>query len=296
MKILNFGSLNLDHVYHVAQIVAPGQTVDSLQVCHFPGGKGLNQTLALARAGVPLYHAGMIGSDGLGLKELLEQDHVDCTYLKTVETDTGSAFIQVDANGQNSIVLSKGANGANTHAFCDEVLAEFGAGDMLLLQNEISCIDYLIEKAAQKQMQVVLNPSPINQAVLACDLKKISVFILNEDEGMQISGKSAPEDILAAMAAQYPQAQVVLTLGSKGAVYQGNGQTVWQNAFSVKAVDTTAAGDTFTGYLLAGMIRGLPMPDCLLLASKAAALAVTVQGAASSIPYRCKVDAAELTP
>ncbi len=295
MKILSFGSLNLDHVYHVDQIVSPGQTVDSLSVCHYPGGKGLNQTLAIARAGVPVCHAGMIGGDGLDLKSMLERDGVDCTCLKTVPMDTGSAFIQVDANGQNSIVLNGGANRANSPAFCDEVLSRFGAGDLLLLQNEINCIDYLIERAAEKGMYIALNPSPMNGMVFACDLKKVSLFLLNEGEGGQITGKSGVEDILSAMATQYPQAQVVLTLGSQGAVYQGLGQTIRQKAFPVKAVDTTAAGDTFTGYLVAGIARDMPMAKCLHLAAKAAAIAVTVQGAASSIPYLSQVEQIVLT-
>lgn len=295
MNILSFGSLNLDHVYHVAQIVAPGQTIDSFSVCHYPGGKGLNQTLAIARAGGRVSHAGLIGSDGLWLRELLEKNGVDCALVKAVAEGTGSAFIQVDEKGQNSIVLSGGANRANTPAFCDEVLSHFEAGDLLLLQNEINCIDYLIEKAAGRGMRVALNPSPMNGAVLACDLKKVSLFILNEDEGMHITGKADPGEILSALAERFPHAETVLTLGSKGAVYQGGGQTIRQEAYRVRAVDTTAAGDTFTGYLLAGMARDLPMAECLDLASRAAALAVTVQGAASSIPCLSAVEAAELS-
>lgn len=285
MKLLNFGSLNLDHVYQVAQIVEPGQTIDSFSVHCYPGGKGLNQTLAIARAGMAVSHAGMIGADGESLRQLLEADGVDCTFLRTVGVDTGSAFIQVDAGGQNSIVLNGGANRANTEAFCDEVLAQYGRGDLILLQNEINCIGYLIDQAHEKGMLVALNPSPMNEAVTACDLSKVSLFIMNEDEGEQITGRTEPEDILAAMRQLYPQARVVLTLGSKGAVYQDAEQSLTQPAFRVKAVDTTAAGDTFTGYLLAAMARGCDMAECLELASKAAALAVMKEGAARSIPY-----------
>ena len=285
MKLLNFGSLNIDHVYNVAQIVMPGQTIDSLAVNRYPGGKGLNQSLAIARAGMPVAHAGMIGTDGQDLKKLLEKDQVDCSHLKTMDVGTGSAFIQVDAAGQNSIVLNGGANRANTKEFCDHVLSCYGEGDLLLLQNEINCIDYLIEKAYARHMFIVLNPSPMNEAVTACDLSKVSLFIMNEDEGTQITGQSTQEGILAAMRTGYPHAQVVLTLGSKGAVYQDASLTVSQPAFRVQAVDTTAAGDTFTGYYLAETARGSSVADSLLLASKAAALAVTKQGAASSIPY-----------
>ena len=156
----------------------------------------------------------------------------------------------MDANGQNCIVLNGGANRANSKEYVDEVLANFGEGDLVLLQNEINEVGYIIDKAYEKGMVIVVNPSPMNEKILACDLKKVSMFLMNEDEGMAITGKQEPADILAAMAEMYPKAQTVLTLGSKGSVYQGNGRTIEQKAFRVKAVDTTAAGDTFTGSYL----------------------------------------------
>lgn len=294
MKVLNYGSLNIDHVYQVDQIVQPGQTIDSYGVNVFPGGKGMNQSIAIARAGCRVYHAGNIGADGQFMKELLEEAGADCTWLRTVEVGTGSTFIQVDSNGQNCIVLNGGANRANSKEYVDEVLANFGEGDLILLQNEINEVGYIIEKAYEKGMIVVVNPSPMNEKILACDLGKVSMFLMNEDEGMAITGKQEPADILAAMAEMYPKAQTVLTLGSKGSVYQGNGRTIEQKAFRVKAVDTTAAGDTFTGYLLAGMARGEDMAKCLEEGSKASAIAVTREGATTSIPVLAEVQAAEL--
>lgn len=294
MKLLNFGSLNIDHVFAVERIVEPGQTIDSLSVATYPGGKGLNQTLAIARGGARPAHAGLIGQDGQWLRELMEKDGVDCRFVKTVARDTGSAFIQVDANGQNSIVLDGGANRENDETFCREVLAEFGSGDLLLVQNEISCLDRLIALAAEKGLRVVLNPSPMNDALLRCDLGKVSLFIMNEDEGCRITGETEETAILSAMAQRYPAAGVVLTLGSRGACYRQGNTMLRQAAFRVRAVDTTAAGDTFTGYLLAAMSRGEEMGECLALASKAAAMAVMKQGAASSIPYLAEVRAAEL--
>lgn len=294
MKVLNYGSLNIDHVYQVDQIVQPGQTIDSYGVNVFPGGKGMNQSIAIARAGCRVYHAGNIGSDGQFMKELLEQAGADCTWLRTVEVGTGSTFIQVDRNGQNCIVLNGGANRANSREYVDEVLASFGQGDLVLLQNEINEVGYIMEKAYEKGMTVVLNPSPMNEKILACDLSKVSMFLMNEDEGMAITGKEEPEEILAAMREMYPQAQTVLTLGSKGSVYQGCGRTICQNAFRVKAVDTTAAGDTFTGYLLAGMARGEDMALCLEEGAKASAIAVTRPGATTSIPVREEVLEAQL--
>ena len=294
MKVLNYGSLNIDHVYQVDQIVQPGQTIDSYGVNVFPGGKGMNQSIAIARAGCRVYHAGNIGADGQFMKELLEEAGADCTWLRTVDVGTGSTFIQVDSNGQNCIVLNGGANRANTREYVDQVLADFGEGDLILLQNEINEVGYIIEKAYEKGMIVVVNPSPMNEKILACDLGKVSMFLMNEDEGMAITGKQEPADILAAMAEMYPEAQTVLTLGSKGSVYQGNGRTIEQKAFRVKAVDTTAAGDTFTGYLLAGMARGEDMAKCLEEGSKASAIAVTREGATTSIPVLAEVQAAQL--
>ena len=134
-------------------------------------------------------------------------------------------------------------------------------------------------------MYIVLNPSPMNENVLKCSLSKVSLFLMNEDEAARISGKSEPEEALKAMGTAYPDSEVVMTLGAAGSVYQGRGVLVKQEAFRVKAVDTTAAGDTYTGFLLASIAEGKPIQDCLKLASKASAISVTKEGAASSIPY-----------
>lgn len=289
MKLINYGSLNIDYIFQVEQIVRPGQTIDSLGEQRFPGGKGLNQSLAIARAGSEVFHAGMIGEDGLFLRELLEQAGVDCRFLRTVESDTGKAFIQVDASGQNCIVVSGGANRRNTRNYCDQVLEHFEEGDMLLLQNEINGIDYLIDRAWQKGMVVALNPSPVNDAVLSCGLEKIRLFIMNEEEGRRISGQWESESILSEMERRYPDSEIVLTLGAKGAVCACRGKRIYQPSYPVRAVDTTGAGDTFTGYLLAHYIHGGSMAACLEWAAKAAAIAVSRPGAASAIPYRSEL-------
>ena len=294
MKFLNFGSLNIDHVFGVLQIVKPGQTIDSLTVHTYPGGKGLNQSLAAAKAGAAVSHAGLIGTDGLWLRELLERSGVDCRYLETVEGETGSAFIQVDENGQNSIVLNGGSNRKNTPEYCRKVLADFGPGDLLLLQNEISSMKELIDLAWEKGMKIVLNPSPMNENILASDLGKVSLFLMNEDEGQHITGRESADDILAEMRRRYPDAEVVLTLGSRGSCYQKGELRVEQKAYRVQAVDTTAAGDTFTGFFLAALAAGREIGNCLDLASRASAIAVTREGAASSIPTLSEVETTAL--
>ena len=290
MKIVNYGSLNIDYTFQVDEIVRPGQTIAASRVCRFAGGKGMNQSLALARAGMRIFHAGIIGTDGLFLKEMLEKDGVDCRYLQVRDDiGTGSAFIQVDRRGQNCIVLNGGANRVNTNEDSMRVLADFAAGDWILLQNEISGVDRLIELAWDKKMKVIFNPSPMSDDVLNYPLEKVSLFLMNEDEGMRITGEQAPEEILQSMAERYPNAEVILTLGEKGSLWSDGQRTVQQSACPARAVDTTGAGDTFTGYVLAGLAQGKTVEQSLAIASKASAIMVTRQGAAAAIPYRMEV-------
>ena len=284
MKILNYGSLNIDVVFQVESIVRPGETIASSAVARHPGGKGLNQNIALARAGAVTYHGGLIGNDGLWLRELLEDNGVDCRHLHTVDTPTGSAFIQVERGGQNSIVLFGGANQKNSPELCDSALSELSAGDMLLIQNEVNCMDYLIRAAHEKAVSIVLNPSPMNEIITSCDLSLVDWFILNETEGLSIAGCSCIEDILPRLHELFPNAGIVLTLGEDGSEALYKGRRYRQAAFKTKAVDTTAAGDTFTGYFLACISQGREVDEALLTASKAAAISVSREGAASSIP------------
>ena len=292
MRIVNYGSLNIDYTFQVEEIVRPGQTIAASKVSRFPGGKGMNQSLALARAGMTIYHAGIIGTDGLFLKEMLEKDGVDCRYLQVREDiGTGSAFIQVDRHGQNCIVLNGGANRMNTEEDCKRVLNDFAPGDWILLQNEINGVDRLIETAWEKNMKVIFNPSPMTNEVLQYNLSKVSLFLMNEDEGMRITGQADAEAILKTMAEKYPEAEVILTLGEKGSLWSDGSRIISQPAFSVQAVDTTGAGDTFTGYVLAYLAHGISVERSLAVAAKASAITVTRQGAASAIPYRVEVEA-----
>lgn len=285
MKVLNFGSLNLDHVYSVDHVVEPGETINSGSLHFFPGGKGLNQSIALAKAGVHVYHAGAVGEEGGDeLLKTCEKSDIDMTLIRKLPGQSGHTIIQVDRNGQNSIILFGGANREISPEQIDDVLSRFEEGDILLLQNEINNLDYIIERAFEKYMSIILNPSPFDENLLRCDLTKVSIFILNEVEGRQITGESDEEKILDQMLQRYPNARIVLTLGKKGSIYKDAGAVFRQSAYPVHAVDTTAAGDTFTGYFIAGLVKKLPVPEILDMASKASALAVTKNGASSSIP------------
>ena len=291
MKILNFGSCNIDYVYDVDHIVQPGETLVADGLSKFPGGKGLNQSIAIAKAGAEVYFAGCIGTDDTMLRPILKQAGVDISNLLAVEEPTGQAIIQVDKHGENSIVIYRGANGAVTKEYIDEVLVPFEKGDILLLQNEISNLLYLVEKAAKKGMKIILNPSPFKDTLKKINLNDLYCVMLNETEAMQWCGSEHPYDFLVWAQKEYPQLQVVLTLGKKGSIFLKAGELYRQQAYKVSAVDTTAAGDTFTGYFVAGLCSELKMPEVLKRASAASAIAVSKKGAASSIPTYKEVEA-----
>lgn len=289
MKVLNIGSMNLDLVYSVDHIVQPGETEASFALDTFLGGKGLNQSMALAKAGVEVYQGGMIGEDGQVFLDACAEYGVKADYIRTVPGKSGHAVIQRDKNAQNCILLYGGANQMLTEEYVDSVLANFEAGDILLLQNEVNQMPYIVEKAYGKGMQIALNPSPFNEKLSAVDMAKIAIFLLNEVEGNQVTGLTDPDEIIAEMLRRFPKAKIVLTLGKDGAVYADAEQKHFQPIFKVQAVDTTAAGDTFTGYFLAGLLSGLPVPEILKMSAKASSIAVTRAGAVPSIPYRDEV-------
>ena len=289
MKILNIGSMNLDMVYRLDHIVQPGETEASSEMNVFLGGKGINQSVAAAQAGATVFHGGMIGEDGQPFLDACARYGVDSRYIRQVAGKSGHAIIQIDKNAQNSILLFGGANQMLTTDYVDQVLEGFEAGDILLLQNEVNLLPYIVDKAYEKGMQIALNPSPFNEKLDAVDMTKISIFLLNEVEGFQLTGEKETDAIIAKLRALFPHARVMLTLGKDGAVYVDAEQKVFQPIFKVKAVDTTAAGDTFTGYFLAGLADGLPMEEVLRMSAKASSIAVTREGAVPSIPYRAEV-------
>lgn len=284
MKLLNYGSLNYDFVYRVDHMVTPGETLSAGQLDTNCGGKGLNQSIALARAGVPIYHAGMVGEDGDELLAICKQNGIDNGLIRRMPGKSGHAVIQVNPEGENSILLFEGANGGNTTEQVAEVLSQFTEGDILLLQNEVNLLDEMIDLAYERGLRIVLNPSPYNERVERADLRKISLFIMNEIEGIQMTGEDTPDKILDVMASRYPGSRVVLTLGKGGSIYSDENLRCQCPGFSVKAIDTTAAGDTFTGYYLASWTGGREPMTSLRYASAAAALAVTRPGAVVSIP------------
>ncbi len=297
MKVLNFGSLNIDYVYRVDHILVKGETESSFSRNIFAGGKGLNQSVALGRAGVNVYHAGCIGEDGRFMVELLNEAGVDTRFVKVLtDSPSGHTVIQNDKEGDNCILLFGGANIRVTKEQVDETLKEFDAGDYLVLQNEISELPYIIEKAHEKGMVIVLNPAPMNENIQRLELSYVDYFILNEIEAAQLTARSSDitrqpdeEELVNALRKEFPSAKTVLTLGAAGSVYIDDKDTIRQGIYEVKPVDTTAAGDTFTGYFLAGMTEGKPVKEALDMAAKASSITVTRPGAAPSIPLRSEL-------
>ena len=297
MKILSFGSLNIDYVYSVPHFVKKGETLSAKELNVYTGGKGLNQSIALARAGVETYQAGAIGTDGMFLLEQLKEAGVKTDLVKILDdVRTGNAIIQNDDEGDNCIVLFGGANQAITKEQVDEVFKDFTNEDYLLIQNEINELSYIVEKAKEEGMKIILNPSPMNEKIMKLPLDQIDYFILNEIEAMQILEMDKPEEIdgkyiASLLHERFKDATIVLTLGSEGSVCISDDEYVEQSIYKVKAIDTTAAGDTYTGYFIAGILNGKTIKESMDIASKASAIAVTRQGAAPSIPVLEEVEA-----
>lgn len=286
MKVLNFGSLNIDHTYYVNDFVQKGQTITAKGLADFIGGKGLNQSISLSRAGTEVYHIGAIGLDGDLLSKTLEDNAINTTYLQRLEALSGHTIIQIDTGGDNCIIVHGGTNRMLDGDFIDSVFEDFkDEKTVVLLQNEVSNVPYIIEKAHADGHKIVLNPSPIDDILLGSPLEFIDCFILNESEGFALTGEKDSKAILDKMQKLYPNAKVVLTLGEAGSIAMNQDDRIEQNAFKAeKVVDTTGAGDTFTGYFLNEVLNGGTYAEALEKASLASSISVGVDGAVNSIP------------
>ncbi len=292
MKLLDFGSLNIDHVYRLERLVREGETIAAGDYQRNAGGKGLNQAIALRKAGAEVFMAGAVGQDGGFLLRFLASQGVDTRLVRTLDAPTGHALIQVDRQGHNSIIVYGGANRLITPEMADSILGEFAPGDYVLLQNEISPLDHILRSAHQRGLRIIINPSPITQELLEAPLHLANWLILNETEGHELSGQTQPDAILDALIKRYPGCRFVLTLGEAGSIYADSVKRVKQPAFTVPAVDTTAAGDTFTGYFLESVMKGETVERALLRASKASSITVGRPGAGQSIPCSDEVELA----
>ena len=257
MKILVFSSLNVDHDYYMEHIAKPKETIFAKEYHVVAGGKGLNAAIALARSGVDVSIAANIGNDAQFLEDILKNNHVDTTYLNHVNEPNGHAIIQIDETGENSIFIYGGSNQSITMEYIDSVIPQFSKGDLLILQNEINNQVYLINKAHEHGLTILLNPSPFNDDIFTYPLEKVDYFFINEVEGNGFTGKEEPNEILDELRIKYPHTKVILTVGAQGAYYQDENSRFFQQAYKVKAVSTVGAGDTFMGYFSYGISQGL---------------------------------------
>lgn len=233
-----------------------------------------------------MYFAGAVGDDGVMLIDTLKENGVNVDHLKQVPGPSGHAVIQVTPEGQNSIIILAGSNGSITHEDVDRVLASFTKGDLVVLQNEISSVDYIITRAKDLGMIVALNPSPFNEKIKTYDLSKVDYLLVNEVEGALLTGCDDPEKMAGAIHAKYPNANVVLTLGCDGSIFVSkNGNVLSAGIYETNAVDTTAAGDTFTGFFLTEAVATGNIETALKTAAIASGISVSRHGASQSIPY-----------
>ena len=289
MKILNFGSLNLDYIYRVPHFVHPGETLTCLSRETACGGKGLNQSIALARSGASVHHAGCIGAGCEPLVAMLRDNDVDTTDLRPVHGENGHTIIQVNDEGENCILYFPGSNGAVTPEQARKTIANYEAGDILVLQNEITAMDAIMREGHARGMRIALNPSPM-AGCEALPLQLCDWLFVNENEARVLSGAEGDADVEEAIAKRFPDTRILVTRGSRGAAAVGAGrERVWQGAFAAKAVDTTAAGDTFEGFFLGRVAAGDDEKTALACAAMAASIAVSRPGAGPSIPTLSEV-------
>lgn len=289
MAIYNLGSINADYVYQVPHLPGPGETLAANQMHRGLGGKGANMSVAASRAAALVSHIGAVGTDGSWARQRLLEYGVDTRHIAVLEkVPTGHAVINVDQSGENAIVLLPGANYEITENAIGKALSESARGDTLLIQNETNNQQYAAQMGKDLAMYVAYAAAPFEAQAVADVMPLLDFLILNEVEAQQLEAATgqSPE--------QLPVADIIITLGAKGCRWINTLKRTVQDfpAFDVEVVDTTGAGDTFTGYVLAARDRGLPMEQAIKLAMRAGALMVTRAGAADAIPDLKEVQSA----
>jgi ribokinase len=290
MAIFNVGSINIDHVYQVEHFVQPGETLSSNGYQQLLGGKGANQSIALAQAGADAFHVGKLSKSDADYKQALIRFGVDCKHLECTDEPSGHAIIQVTPFGENAIVLFGGANQTISPDDISQALASAKPSDWVLTQNETSCVEQVLTTCKAKQLKIAFNPAPMTSAIKDLPLDCLSLLIVNEVEAQELSGQSDLDKMEQYFRSKWPELEVIITMGKVGVRMLRHQQTLNVSAFNVEAVDTTAAGDTFIGYFLAAYSQHSDAEQALKRACAASALAVTKQGAAQSIPAKSDVE------
>lgn len=283
--IFNLGSINIDHVYRVPHLPAPGETLAALGYAVGLGGKGANQSVAAAQAGARVLHLGAVGAEGLWARDRLAGLGVDVAEVAVLDVPTGHAIITVDPGAENSIVLLAGANRALDLGTVQAALAGIGPADTLMVQNETAHAPAAAALARARGARVICSAAPFDAAAVQAMLAHTSILVLNAVEADQLCAA------LGCPLAGVPVPELLVTRGKNGAEWVSNATGARERvaAMTVEAVDTTGAGDTFTGYFAAALDAGQGPAGALRLAAAAAALKVTRAGAAEAIPALAEV-------
>ncbi|WP_299026581.1 ribokinase [uncultured Sulfitobacter sp.] len=276
--IWNLGSINIDNFYEVPHLPAAGETLAATSYGFGLGGKGANMSVAAARAAARISHIGAVGADGRWTRDRLLEYGVDTPHIAQIEMPTGHANIVVERGGENSIVLFQGANVHLTEAIIGGALTEASPGDFLLMQNETNGQEYAAATAQSLGLCVAYAAAPFEASAVERLLGRIDLLVLNEVEASQL--EAATGKTVGALGV----ADVIVTLGAQGCKWVSNIGEKHFDAYPADAVDTTGAGDTFTGYLVAGLDRGMDMVTAIDLALKAGSLMVMRRGTADVIP------------
>ena len=289
MNVFNYGSINIDHIYRVTDFVRPGETLSSKNYHRMLGGKGANQSIALAKAGITVQHIGRISTADDWIIEKLQNHGVASDHIQRVDEPTGHAIIQVSDAGENAILLYGGANQTHSEAELENTFNHAENGDYLLLQNECNLTAKVLKLAKAQGMIVAFNPAPITADVKDMPLDCVDYLIVNEIESEGLINdpdfpSTKPKALLDKLHSLYPHLNIVMTLGGDGVIYKDSDQTVMVSAEKVDVVDTTAAGDTFIGYFIQQIIEGKSAEAALKLANKASSITVQTLGASESIP------------
>lgn len=289
MKILIYGSVNIDNTFAVKEIVKPGETISCNFTGKAAGGKGANQACAAGRASdgrFEVYFAGKADHEADFIFSKMEEAGTSCKYVTYSDYGTGMAVIQVAEGGQNSILVCGNGNVHIEKEEIDSVLQNFSKGDCVILNAEINNLEYLINACHEKGMVIFFNPSPVTENLKKLPLEKASYLVFNEVEGSFFSGVNSTDykAILDSLIKIFPASKIVLTMGPEGVWCGDKNEAVYVPACKVKAVDTTGCGDTFLGFFATEVMAGSSVKDALGVAAKAASIAATRHGAMNSIP------------
>lgn len=285
MAIWNLGSINIDHFYAVPHIPAPGETLAATGYDTGLGGKGANMAVASARAGSVTHLIAATGPDGRWARDRVMEYGVDTRFVAQVQSPTGHALISIAADGENAITLFAGANHQIEAKDISRALSQAQTGDWLLMQNETMLQRDAAQLAKTLGLKVAYAAAPFDAEATKSVLPFLDFLILNEVEASQL------ETSLNRRLETFEIPDIIVTLGANGAKHITPLGARSYPAIPVEPVDTTGAGDTFTGYVLSGLDRGLSMPQSIRLASFAAALMVTRHGTADVIPDLSEVQA-----